>query len=246
MCNEMRPIIVLGALDFELYTVIAALEGREATELCGFPVVSGRLDDYPVIAARTKVGTVNTALLTTLLIDRFHPLCLVSQGTAGSHLPSLHVGDVILGEQVVSINACHMDERDCRELEMLCREEWQEHRCYASSPALLSAAERTGYGRGRLIRGVIGTGDFWTHGSEAIRAIQERYGTFCEEMESFAAAQVCALTGTPFLCLRIVSNNELTGEKFEDDLAQTCQSYVLDTVRTLIREMRSGTLFSAD
>ena len=238
MENKKAPIIIEAALEFELDTVIAALDGREDSELFGFPIVSGTLDGYPVVAARTKVGTVNTALLTSLLIDRFHPLCLISQGTAGSHLESLRVGDMVLGEKIVNINSCHMEERDCREVEKLCLGEWSEQQFFASSPALLSAAECSGYNSGKLVRGVIGSGDFWTHGADAIHAIQKRYGTSCEEMESFAAAQVCALTGTSFLCMRIISNNELTGGKFENEITLTCQNYVLETVRTIIREHR--------
>ena len=239
-----RPIIILGAMESELDAVIAALDGRDETEMCGFPVVTGSIDGYPVIAARTKVGMVNTALATTLLIDRFQPMCLISQGTAGSHLESLHVGDIVLGEKIININCCHMDEHDCRKVEMLCRGEWYEHRCFTSSPALISAAEGTEYNCGKTVRGVIGSGDFWTHGSDAIHAIQKRYGTFCEEMESFAAAQICTLTGTPFLCMRIISNNELSGEAFKLSLALTCQNYALDTARTIIRENRSGILFA--
>lgn len=244
MENKRSPIIIEGAMEFELDAVIAALDDINETELCGFPVISGSLDGYPVIAARTRIGIINTALLTTLLIDRFRPLCLVSQGTAGSHLASLHVGDMVLGGKIVSINACRMDEQDCRELESLSQGEWREHRFFASSPALLSAAEHTPYSCGRTVRGVIGSGDFWSHDPADIRAIQRRYGTYCEEMESLAAAQVCALTDTPFLCMRIISNNELTGEVFEDGLALTCQNFALDTARTIIREYRSGKLFA--
>lgn len=244
--NESRPIIVLGAMEFELDAVIASLDGRKNTELFGFPVAMGSLDGYPVVAARTRIGVINTALITTLLVDRFHPLCLLSQGTAGSHLASLHVGDMVLGEKIVNINCCHMDESDCREVESLSQGEWREHRFFTSSPALLSAAEHTPYSRGKTVRGVIGSGDFWSHDPADIHAIQKRYGTYCEEMESFAAAQICALTGTPFLCMRIISNNELNGEEFEDGLALTCQNFALDTVRTIIRETRSGAMSTED
>lgn len=240
MEQNTAPIIIEGALEFEIDAVIAALEDREETEILGFPVVCGRLEGHPVIAARTKVGVVNAALLTTLLIDRYRPMCLISQGTAGSHLESLHTGEIVLGEKIVNINCCHMDERDCRAVEEMCRGEWSDHVAFASSPALLSAAGRAFCDSGRVVRGVIGSGDFWTHGADAIHAIQRRFGTFCEEMESFAVAQVCTRMGVPFLCARIISNNELCGEHFEEGLTQSCQRFILDTVRTLIRENDSG------
>lgn len=234
MSDLRAPVIIEGAMKEEIGSVISALENVQSSILYGFPVFQGTIEGYPVIAARTKIGMINAAMLTLALTERFNPCCIISQGTAGSHLTSLHPGDIVLGEKIVSINCAHMVPEDCRSMEQVSHGEWQEHRCFESEPVLLSYAEKTPYTGGRLVRGCIGSGDYWSHGNDEISTISARYGTFCEEMETFAAAQVCSITGTRFLALRVISNNELTGESFDPDTAEKCQSYVLDVVRNII------------
>ena len=232
--RSAAPIVIEGAMDCEISAVMDALCDRHDRDICGYPVAVGSIDGRCVVAARTKIGMINAAILTKTLIDTFRPSCVISQGTAGSHRRSLHSGDIVLGENIRTINCAHMDSADCRQIELLSSGEWEEMLTFKSDSTLLEIAAATPYAHGKLVKGTIASGDFWSHGEEEIGRISRRYGSDCEEMETFSAAQTCARMGVPFLGLRVLSNNELTGEDFDANAALFCQNYTLDVVKAII------------
>lgn len=229
-----RPIIIEGAMESEMSIIFAALADRYDADIMRYPIAQGFIDGYPVIAARTRVGLVNAAILTTALCTEYSPLCVISQGTAGSHREELHTGDIVLGERLRCMNGFAMAENDAHTLEALSMGEWHELRTFESDNELLDIARSVPYSHGRLVGGLIGSADFWTHGKDNISALREKYGTTCEEMESFAAAWACNRAKIPFLAIRVLSNNELTGEDFDVSAAEYCQNYTIDTVRRII------------
>ena len=100
----------------------------------------------------------------------------------------------------------------------------------AADPALLAAAEAAGAAvaprlpkwpgepRTPLVRsGVVGSSDTWTQQAAAVRQLAASHGTDCEDMEASAVATVCDLIGVPFLCVKDISNNELTANTNPDD-----------------------------
>ena len=234
MDNSSRPIIIEGAMESEMSIIFAAMTDRQDGDIMCYPVTHGCIDGYPVIAARTRVGMTNAAILTTALCMEYSPLCIISQGTAGSHCEDLHTGDIVLGEKLCCMNSFAMAKDDARELEALSRGEWHARRTFESDENLLNIARSVPYPHGRLVGGAIGSADFWTHGDDNIRALRENYGTTCEEMESFAAAWACDRAKTPFLAIRVLSNNELIGEDFDVKAAEYCQEYTLDVMRRII------------
>lgn len=238
MYENLAPIIIEAAMESEISVILQALSDREDTELYGYPVVKGTLHGYPVIAARTKIGMISAATLTLALAEKLHPLCIISEGTAGAHLTSLHAGDIIIGEKIVNINTLHMKPEDVRSMEHLALGEWFEQRSFESDSRLTQLALSVPYSGGKLLCGTIGSGDFWSHAEDEIHACVERFGTSCEEMETFAEAQICAMTHIPFLALRVISNNELIGESFDEATVVKCQQYTLDVAAAIIEKYR--------
>ena len=59
--------------------------------------------------------------------------------------------------------------------------------------------------------------DAWCCDPHKIERCREAFGSFCEEMEAAAIASVCASYGTPFLCVKDISNNELHAHTGGDD-----------------------------
>ena len=230
-----KPIIIEGAIECEVRELIAALEDRTERDCYGFPLVSGTLDGWPVAVVRTRIGMLNASMLTTLLIRELSPLCVISQGTAGSHCVSAEVGSILIAEELTNMNAFLMAPEDCRELTELSGGEWRDGEVFRSDGRLMAIAEATPYPHGRLMHGRLGSADFWMHGTANILRLRARYPTVCEDMESFAVAAVCERLGVPSLTLRAVSNSELTGEDFDPQVGVHCQQFVIAVVRNIIK-----------
>src|SRR5712691_10311716 len=94
---ELRPVIVQGAMDLEVKKFASRLDNLRLEKVGGWTFWRGTLDGYPVIVSKTMKGLANSAAATALAAERYHPVAIVNQGTAGGHDPQLHVYDIVLG-----------------------------------------------------------------------------------------------------------------------------------------------------
>ena len=231
--NPEKPIIIECAMRSEANLILAAMSNVRESSILSYPVYEGTIKNSPVVLACNKVGMINAAALTMALLDRYGPKCLISEGTAGAYSDSLRTNDLILADRIYNVNGIHMTEQNCAVLEQLTLGEWRRNISFPSAEALLDLAGSIPYPYGRVIRGGVGSADFWSFEKGQIHEITGRYPALCEDMESFAEAQVCSLRQTDFLCVRILSNNELTGESFDPASAEKCQEFVLHLIEKL-------------
>ncbi|MDR0896747.1 MAG: 5'-methylthioadenosine/S-adenosylhomocysteine nucleosidase [Oscillospiraceae bacterium] len=244
MQQNSSPILVQGAMDAETDLLIGALAGAHATRIGGYLFTEGLVDGQPVIVSKTLMGMANTAASTALACQAYAPRAVINQGTAGGHDPALHRGDLVLGARLVNIHyvaskwtasgggvhpeswrhvATELPGQDTRRSD-----------CLPGDAALLAIARTTPYARGRLVEGTIGTGDVFNRELDRIAQLHARLGTACEQMEAFAAAQVCAGFQIPCLCIRILSNNELHQEAFDERTGADCQAFTLAVMRRMM------------
>jgi adenosylhomocysteine nucleosidase len=80
-----RPIIVQGAMDAEMRKLAAALDHASEEHAGGWTFWAGTLDGAAVVVSKTMKGMSNAAAATALGAERYHPLAIVNQGTAGGH-----------------------------------------------------------------------------------------------------------------------------------------------------------------
>jgi adenosylhomocysteine nucleosidase len=253
---DARPVVVQGAMDIEVRTLVAALEQAVEEHDQGWTFWRGSIGGSPVVVSKTLKGTANASAATALAIERYHPLAIVNQGTAGGHDPALHVSDIVLGTTAVNIGAFKTglrspgsgsDIREWRPLDLLQSDgsagqdpnAWQMRR-FPGDPDLLAAAERVKdrYRTGRVVDGVIGSSDMWNSELDRIRRFHDEFGTSAEEMETAPAAQVAGLSHVPFLGIRVLSNNLTNGGAYDGRTAEECQAFVVEVVREYVREKR--------
>src|SRR5262245_46573713 len=86
-----RPVVVQGAMDVEIQKLARALENAVEEKVQGWTFWRGTIDGYPVIASKTLKGMENAAAATALAAERYHPIAIINQGTAGGHAADLHV-----------------------------------------------------------------------------------------------------------------------------------------------------------
>ncbi|MFW1707822.1 5'-methylthioadenosine nucleosidase, partial [Acinetobacter baumannii] len=65
----------------------------------------GTYNGYPMSITKTRLGMSNSAAATALAIERYKPIAILNQGTAGGHDPDLHVYDIDLGKYATNIGA---------------------------------------------------------------------------------------------------------------------------------------------
>ena len=101
MKPEHRLIGIIGAMDSELETLLAAMTEKKQETLYGLTFTTGTLDGCAVVLVKAGIGKVNAARCTQLLIDRFSPSAIVNTGIAGGLAPGLSVGDVVVAAGVL-------------------------------------------------------------------------------------------------------------------------------------------------
>ena len=239
-----RCILIQGAMDIETDQLINALTNAEETILDGFRFVSGSYKGVSIIVSGTQMGKINAALATYIGIRRFAPSLVINQGTAGAHDIDLNVGDIIIGKRYIDYDATRSSSRKAgdgysilnrtlRKTDLFAENKWQETESISADPDLFEKALSVSNPYGRVLTGTIATGDGFNREADAIIEMHDHYGSDCEEMETFAVAQVCAHLGVPFLGYRVISNNELKGIPFDESSCGVSQEFGLRLLKRL-------------
>ena len=247
-----RPIVVQGAMPSETDRLVAKLDNATAEKVGGWTFWVGTIDGYPVIVSRTLKGMSNAAAATVLAVERYHPRAIINQGTAGGHDPSLQLYDIVLGTSAVNAGAFRTPVRaagggssslDWMPLDLMASEgsagndpKARRLSTFQADQMLLDTARRVGprYTRGKIAEGVIGSSDMWNDEIDRISHLHAAYGTMVEEMETASAAQIAGLFNTPFLGIRVVSDNATNNGAYDPRTSEACQDYVYDVVKAVI------------
>jgi hypothetical protein len=97
--DEPPEVLIQGAIDAEVQPLLAALEGRRTTQISAWTFWEGRIGAKRVVVSRTEVGPINAVAATVLGIERYKPMLIINQGTAGAHNPSLRLWDIVIGDR---------------------------------------------------------------------------------------------------------------------------------------------------
>jgi adenosylhomocysteine nucleosidase len=248
-----RPIVVQGAMDVEILKLAGLLEHATEEHVGGWTFWRGTIAGHPVVISKTLKGMENTAAATALAAERYHPIAILNQGTAGGHQPDLHVNDIVLGAEAVNVGSFKTGYRGRGQGSEF--SEWapldlmrsdgsagqdpnaRTMRRFRGDEGLLSAARRatSAYTKGRVVDGVIASAEIWNSELDRIQQLHDRYGTTVEEMETASAAQIAGLFHTPFLGIRIVSNNITNGGAYDGTSGEACQMFVYEVVKVMMR-----------
>ena len=246
--NETRPpILIFCPMDCEYTTVRSALKESRVSRFGIFEYTEGLVDGYPVVAVECRVGGVNSGAAAMHFIEKYKPLCVLIQGTAGAHDPELCVNDIIIAEDIIDCGlyfAPHRDRGDGSrptDWEHPGTETLDENGSsswigvYHSSERLMKIAEATPYPHGNKRRGKLYSADAWNRELDLIDHYVGTLHTDCEEMENFAVAHICEMFGVEHLGIRVISNSEhLPDTEFSPESATHCQSYCLSVISAII------------
>lgn len=248
-----RHILIQGAMEEETSILISALQNPKEITLGVWSYVVGTIDDYPVVISRTRIGMTNAAASTVLAVEHFKPIAIINQGTAGGHDPELHKGDLVLAKEVLNISAFETEFKkegegidpitwSFRGLEVLDKHtsNWIFRKNFKCNDELFNIATslKSTFREGKVIEGIIGSGDIWNKEIDRILWHNKTIKTSAEEMEAASVAQIADNYNIPFLCIRILSNNEIHHEDFDPSTGGACQEYTLDVVKEYIKVLK--------
>ncbi len=251
-----RPIVVQGAMDVEIQKLARVIEHATEEHVGGWTFWRGTIDGYPVVISKTLKGMENAAAATALAAERYHPIAIINQGTAGGHQPDLHVYDIVLGTDAVNLGSFKTGNRaigdgsnvtEWNPLDLMRSEgsagndpSARVMRRFHGDAALLAAARsiRGTYTKGHVVDGVIGSSDVWNSELDRIQHFHDAFGTSAEEMEAASVAQIASLFHIPFLGIRVLSNNITNGETYNAKTGEDCQDYVYDVVKAYVRGLQ--------
>ena len=249
--SDLPPVIIQGAMKVETDILISALTESQDFTIGHWHYVAGKFGGYPVVVSTTRCGTLNASASTALAIETFRPCAVVNQGTAGGHDPELKRGDIVIASDCFNSSAWKAlpakqgegaDYHDITLLDVNFYDEYEngEEIVFLPADGKLKAsalAVKGKYSGGKIVEGRIATSDSWENRVDRILFLHGKFGSSCEEMETFAVADVCRIFGVPFLGVRVISNSVLTGEEFIPELGHDCQAFVIDVVKKYIEEM---------
>ncbi len=231
----MNQIILLqGAMPCEVAEFRKFFMPLRREVVAGFLFDLGEFQGSTVIISETGVGLIQASCATTLALERYRPTHILNQGLAGAHREDLSLGDVILGKEVRSINSfakpqSPLEKKDTADT--LPHESWEFQDFWKGDSPLLASEQllqafRQEDWKGKLLEGVLGSGDVWNREDQVIRWIHRQRNTLSEDMESLGVYKIAQAFSVPCLGIRIISNNELTGTGYDETWAKALQEFI--------------------
>ncbi|HEY2421659.1 MAG TPA: 5'-methylthioadenosine/S-adenosylhomocysteine nucleosidase [Neobacillus sp.] len=254
--SAQRPIIIQGPMPIEAEEFAQRLEKVKEEKSGTFVFYKGKVDNYPVIVAKTGKGMENAAAATAVAIEKYNPIAIINQGTSGGHDPNLNVFDIVLGKRVTNIGSLKTEVKDENQgmdptqwipMDLMASEgsgsdaNAEKVHYYEGDKDLLAAANavKDKYTKGKVVEGTIGSADVWNNEVDRIKWFNTKYGTSVEEMEGAAVAQIAKAYDVKFLGIRVLSNNKVNGGKYSPDTAAANQDYVYEVVKKYISTIKS-------
>lgn len=242
-----KPILIIGAMDVEINFLIDKLENLERSKLNIYNVYEGNIKGYPIIIAQSEVGIINSAVLTALAIEKYNPLLVINQGTAGGYSEDINRGDIVIGSECFNIMSAKTPNKG--ENEGSNSLEWEyisftnggadEKKTIKADDKLVKFIQdrKEMYQEGNIHTGIIGSGDIWNCEKDKIKYLNKEHNVLCEEMEGVSVYTVSNNYNVPVLGIRVISNNTILEEEYDETLGLKCQEFIYKVIEDLIKEI---------
>lgn len=188
-------VLLIVAMTSELNGFLEKLD-YEVNIVSGIKVFKSKVNNVDLYIAKSEVGKVNAATLTTTLILKLKPKYVINAGIAGGLNQSINLLDVIASTKI-----CYHD-FDLTPFGLKKGEMDNGLMYFNGSRKLLSLIDDD------VKKGLIVSGDQFVSGIEAMENIKKDFKkALACEMEGCAIAHVSTLLSKKFLVIRCISDN---------------------------------------
>ncbi len=219
----MNTIAIIGAMPSELADIRATLGETQIRSISGFDFYINTLKGKTIINACCGIAKVNAALCTQVMIDNFHPDCIINTGIAGGMNGSVKVCDIVISTEVLPHD---LDLHFLNDYPPYCG-------IFKADEKLIEAAEQVcGEFSVTSFRGRIVSGEAFISSNDVKADIISRLDPYAVDMESAAVGHCSYLNKLPFVSVRCISDNAdddgaMSFDEFEKIAAKRVAEIVL-------------------
>ena len=239
-----RPILIIAAMDIEVVFLVKKMQNVNEFDINKYKFFEGTISDYPIVICICNCMTINAATATCIAIQKYNPIAIINEGTSGAHSRNIHRGDIVIGEKcvnIVSYKSPHKSENggsNSLEWKLLNFIHGEKNRLeyQHGDENLIKLAKNVELDEGDVHFGIIGSGDCWNNETDRILWLNKTCGTLCEEMEGIAVYTLANNFNIPVLGIRVISNNEILGEKYDEKTALKSQKFTYKLILKFINK----------
>lgn len=195
-------IAIIGAMDSEIEALLQQLKLQKTVTFADKVLYLGVLRGHDVLIAKSGIGKVNTAMMTTYVLSHYKIDFLINIGVAGGVF-GVEVGDLLLAEGICYFDVSLTEIGDYPYGKM-----GDDPLIVYPDPGLLEKARKVfAFNKLNYQSGIIASGDSFVTALEQIRKISEVVeGIKACEMEGMAIGICCHKLNVPFLSIRGISD----------------------------------------
>lgn len=226
-------VAVMSAMDVEVELYLDQCDFPTTVQRAGLTFHEGHWKGHDLVLVQSRVGKVNAALCTQLLIDHFGVDAVLCTGSAGALHASLDIGDVVVA-------------RDCVQHDVMVdflglprgQIPFTDQRFFDTDPRLRRYALEVDVPDHTVVEGRVLTGDTFVEDEAYRQQICDELEGDCVEMEGAAVGQVCAVNDVPYLVVRAISDradgdSDIDFDAFLQNAAHASSRIVLHLLEAL-------------
>lgn len=201
-------VLIVAALDKEIDILNDLLKAKKKKDY--YFKKMGKSEIYTSIVG---VGTINALTNTQSLIEEINPDYVINIGTAGSFVLEVDAGDIVVCDEAIYHGGYILTNSPSSDWETL----KETNLSIKGDKKLSKLLDKIDTGC-VIHHGKTLSGDFFTKDLKIISALREKYHNLCEDMETLAIYKACEIKKIPCIAYRIISNNEIKGSRYEDNV----------------------------
>lgn len=225
----MGKIGIILAMKEELDELLPYLKEKKEIKIFDLLFYEGLISNQECILALSGIGKVNAARACQILIDNMDVEYIINIGVAAGINLNLNIGDIVIGTKLVQHD---FDITSFGHPKGYITGVGQ----YIETDKYLVDLFKKSKTDNIIIKeGIIASGDIFCTDPNMAEKIKTKFNALCVEMEGASIAQVCFLSGIPFIVVRSISDipnnhNEIDFDAFLKESSEKVAKILIRTI----------------
>lgn len=225
----MGKIGIILAMEEELQELLPYLKEKQEIKIFDLAFYEGLISNQECILVLSGIGKVNAARACQILIDNMNVDYVINIGVAAGINKNLNIGDIVIGTKLVQ------HDFDITSFGHPKGYITGVGKFIETDKYLFDLFKKSCTDDLAIKEGIIASGDIFCTDPLMTNKIKEKFDALCVEMEGASIAQVCFLSGIPFIVIRSISdipnnNNQIDFEEFLKEASQKVAKVLVRTV----------------